>query len=169
MFFTSYTALVSFCNDAHHSFSWKNQRCVLYIPCSWTPPRATCQRHVSLWALFNSDATRRPLRWCPPPPSLGGGAIVKTLEVVTETGTVDCWSARMELWGGAEVAWMWCCAAPLVFGLLATLFFSFFPFFFNLPLRWRGCKKESWRRKAWSAGSKTTPWITGTSPNSQRL
>ena len=104
---------------------------------SWTPPRATCQRHVSLWALFNFDATRRPLRWCPPPPSLGGGAIVKTLGVVTETGTVDSWSARMELWGGAEVAWMWCCAAPLVFVLLATLFF-FLSFHFFLTCRWDG-------------------------------
>ena len=30
MFFRSYTALVSLCNDAHHSFSCENQQCVLY-------------------------------------------------------------------------------------------------------------------------------------------
>ena len=48
MFFRSYTALVSLC---------VMMRIILFpvkissgcsIPCSWTPPRATCQRHVSL-------------------------------------------------------------------------------------------------------------------------
>ena len=87
-------------------------------------------RRADLW----DDAHHR--WWGEMMPTTAGGAIVKTLEVVTETGTVDCWSARMELWGGAEVAWMWCCAAPLVFGLLATLFFLSFLFF--LTCRWDG-------------------------------
>ena len=67
--------------------------------------------------------------WCPLPS--GGGETVKTLGVGSETVQWTAEVTRMELWGGAEVAWMWCCAAPLVVGLLAASFsfflFSFFP------------------------------------------
>ena len=54
---------------------------------------------MSLWALFNSYATRRPLK-----DDAGGGATVKTLGVVTETVQWTAEVTRMELLGGAEVA-----------------------------------------------------------------